>query len=35
MLSAVWQNLGLAVFTGIVVVVVAYLVYAMLHPERF
>ncbi|MFG1530379.1 MAG: potassium-transporting ATPase subunit F [Thermoplasmata archaeon] len=34
-LSAVGQNLGLAVFTGLLLALMFYLVYAMLRPERF
>ncbi|MHB1916531.1 MAG: K(+)-transporting ATPase subunit F [Thermoplasmata archaeon] len=34
-LSAVSQNLGLSVFTGLLLGLVVYLVYAMLRPERF
>jgi len=34
-LSAIDQNLGLAVFTGLLLGLMFYLVYAMLRPERF
>ncbi|MHB1931474.1 MAG: K(+)-transporting ATPase subunit F [Thermoplasmata archaeon] len=34
-LSALSQNLGLAVFTGILLGLTVYLVYAMIRPERF
>jgi len=34
-LYAVDQHLGLAVFTIVSVVLVVYLTYSMIHPERF
>lgn len=34
-LSAIAQNLGLVVLTAISVGLTAYLVYSMVHPERF
>ncbi len=33
--AAIGQHLGLAVFTGIAIFLTIYLVYSMLHPERF
>ncbi len=35
LLEAVAQNLGLAVLTAVSVMLTAYLVYSMVHPERF
>ena len=34
-LDAIAQNLGLIVFAGITVLLVVYLTYSMVHPERF
>ncbi len=34
-LEAIAQNLGLATLTVLSVALTAYLVYSMLHPERF
>jgi K+-transporting ATPase KdpF subunit len=35
LLSVVQQNLGLITITAISLALTGYLVYAMLHPERF
>ncbi len=35
LLASVTQHLGLTVFTVVAVVLVVYLAYSMVHPERF
>jgi K+-transporting ATPase KdpF subunit len=35
LLSWVQQNLGLTVMTLVALVLTVYLIYAMIHPERF
>lgn len=35
LLDAIAQNLGLTVFGVITVILVIYLTYSMIHPERF
>ena len=35
LLSTIVQNLGLTTLTVIAVILTIYLVYSMLHPERF
>ncbi len=34
-LDVLWNHLGLVVFTVLTGVIVAYLIYAIVHPERF
>lgn len=34
-LAALYQHLGLALFTALSIVLVVYLAYSMVHPERF
>ena len=34
-MSLLFENLGLAVFTGLTILLAAYLLYTMVRPERF